>query len=75
MLLTAWLEISLIQLRALIKLVVPIESEFMITIMSTRLLSQSVISVLSLTVGVSSTKVLIDFVDGILRFRIEKKVG
>jgi len=73
--LTAWLEISLIQFRALIKLVVPIESEFMITIMSTRLLSQSVISVLSLTVGVSSTKVLIDFVDGILRFRIEKKAG
>jgi hypothetical protein len=43
--------------------------------MSTRLLSQSVISVFSLTIGVSSIKVLIDFVDGILKFRIEEKAG
>ena len=34
-----------------------------------KLLSPSVISVLSLTVGVSSIKVLIDFVDGILKFK------
>jgi len=47
----------------------------MIIIMSTRLLSPSVISVLSLTVGVSSIKVLIDFVDGILKFRAEEKAG
>jgi len=47
----------------------------MIIIMSTRLLSLSVISILSLTIGVSSIKVLIDFVDGILKFRIEEKAG
>ena len=41
----------------------------MIIIMSIRLLSLSVIAVLSLTVGVSSIKVLIDFVDGILKFK------
>jgi hypothetical protein len=37
--------------------------------------SERNINSLSLTVGVSSIKLLIDFVDGILKFRIEEKAG
>jgi hypothetical protein len=75
MLVKAWLEISLDPVQGIDQTRSTYGSEFMIIIMSTRLLSPSVISILSLTVGVSSIKVLIDFMDGILKFRIEEKAG